>query len=278
MKIVISGGLGNQMFQYALYLALKRQGRNVILDTSLFNYTKMHNGYELERCFGFNDLKVKVSRWGILKLRFFLKYNIGSVVYADKSHYDIKVFKTKSRYLNGCWQSEKYFSQIQDEIQEVFEFKNIDTENQKLAKEIQSTNSVSLHIRRGDYLGNSKYEGVCSEEYYLKAINRLNKEISSHNDAVFYVFSDDIEFVNQFTSKLNIKTKIIAHNKSEDSYKDMYLMSRCKHNIIANSSFSWWGAWLNNNSNKIVVAPKNWFGNSTEDCYKDIVPKSWERV
>jgi len=278
MKIVISGGLGNQMFQYALYLVLKRQCRNVILDTSLFSYTKMHNGYELERCFGFNDLKVKVSRWSILKLRFFLKFNFKSFVFEDKLFFDARIFKINRFYLNGYWQSEKYFSQIQEEIQKIFKFKNIDNKNLKISKEIQSSTSVCIHIRRGDYLGNTSYEGVCTEEYYSKAIYRMSKEIGEDKDIIFYVFSDDKHFVNQFINKLNIKSKIIKHNFGKDSYKDMYLMSNCKHNIIANSSFSWWGAWLNNNPNKIIIAPEKWFPKRSKESYKDIVPNSWIKI
>lgn len=278
MKIVVKGGLGNQMFQYALYLALKKKGRNVFLDTSLFYLTKMHNGYELERCFGLNRPKVRVTNWEILKLRALLKYKPKSIMFNDKLHYDKQVFETKCNYLNGYWQSEKYFIHIKYEVQKVFEFKNIDLENQKLAKEIRSTNSVALHIRQGDYLGNNIYEGVCTEKYYLKAVNRLKREIDDKKDIIFYVFSDDKVFANQFMNKLKLKAKLIDLNKDLDSYKDMYLMSQCKHNIIANSSFSWWGAWLNKNPNKIVIAPNNWFNTSNEETYKDIVPSNWFKV
>lgn len=278
MKIIISGGLGNQMFQYALYMALKEKGKKIILDTSLFNYVKMHNGFELERCFGLKNPEVRVTKWGILKLRALLKYKPKSIMYIDKSYFDEQVFETKCNYLNGTWQSEKYFKQFETKVKQAFEFKIIDTKNHTLAKEISSTNSVSLHIRRGDYVGNSRHDGVCTEEYYLKAINRLSREIGNDKDIKFYVFSDDKAFANQFINKLKLNAKLIDFNKNLDSYKDMFLMSQCKHNIIANSSFSWWGAWINNYPNKIVIAPKIWFGAGNENNYKDIIPVSWVKV
>ena len=278
MKILVSGGLGNQMFQYALYLTLKLKGERVILDNSLYDYTKMHNGYELEKCFGLIKPQVRVTNLGILKIRFLLKYKPKFIVYSDKLHYNKHVFDTKCNYLIGYWQSEKYFKHIEVKIREAFNFKNIDPINNKIALEMESTNSIALHIRRGDYINNSNYEGVCTEEYYLKAINLLNEKIDNNKNTIFYIFSDDKEFANQFEGKLNINTRIIEHNKDENSYKDMYLMSKCKHNIIANSSFSWWGAWLNNNPNKIVIAPKRWFGTRIEENYTDIVPESWIKI
>jgi hypothetical protein len=100
-------------------------------------------------------------------------------------------------------------------------------------------------------------------------------EIASTQNLKFFVFSDDKDFATQLINKINYPAKLIDSNNGMDSYKDMYLMSQCKHNIIANSSFSWWGAWLNNNPNKIVIAPKKWFGSGSEDNYKDIVPETW---
>jgi hypothetical protein len=278
MKIIVSGGLGNQMFQYALYFALKERDKNVIFDTSLFNFTKMHNGYELERCFGLNVPKVRVTKCGILKLRFFLKYKPKSLMYNDKLYYDDTVFKVNRKYLSGTWQSEKYFKQIETKLHDAFSFKNIDFENQSIANEIKSVNSISLHIRQGDYVNNSLHGGICTEEYYLKAINRLVHEMGNEKSLEFYVFSDDKKFAIQFISKLNIKAKIIDFNIGRDSYKDMYLMSQCKHNIIANSSFSWWGAWLNICPGKIVIAPKRWFGGVDNYNYKDIVPETWIKI
>jgi len=269
MRIIVSGGLGNQMFQYALYLALKEKGRNVKLDTSLYSHVEMHNGYELDRCFNVNDALVKYSKVHLFFLRVILKIKPSIFLYEDNLQYNNGVYTTKCRYLSGSWQSEKYFIQIEDIIRKSFIFKDIDKRNLSITEEIKSYNSVSLHIRRGDYLGNSIYTGVCTEEYYLEAIEKLLSRIKLKNRIHFYIFSDDKSYANQFIGKLNYPAHLIDFNKGSDSFKDMYLMSQCKHNIIANSSFSWWGAWLNNNPDKIVIAPKHWFNVKNVDLYKD---------
>ncbi|MHB9140352.1 MAG: alpha-1,2-fucosyltransferase [Paludibacter sp.] len=278
MKIILSGGLGNQMFQYALYLALKNKGRNVKLDTSLYSYLKMHNGYELERCFGINEQPALENKLGIFKLRLLLKFKPRFFVFNDKSHFDEKIFLTKCNYLTGYWQSEKYFKSIENRIREAFIFKNIDVDNKTLANEILSVNSISLHIRRGDYVGNNIYSGVCTEEYYMNAVEQMRSKIASTQDVIFYVFTDDKDFASQFICKLNLSAKLIDINTGMNSNKDMFLMSQCKYNIIANSSFSWWGAWLNNYPDKIVIAPQKWFGLGNEDCYKDVVPEKWIKL
>jgi hypothetical protein len=278
MRIIVSGGLGNQMFQYALYLALKEKGRNVKLDTSLYSHVKMHNGYELERCFGVKEPVVKSGKVHLFLLRLLLKIRPKILLQGDVLHFDEKVFTTRSFYFHGYWQSEKYFKCIEDLIRDTFIFQNIDEKNKMLAEEISSVNSISLHIRRGDYLKNSIYSGVCTEEYYMNAVEQMLSEIASTQNLKFFVFSDDKDFATQFINKINYPAKLIDSNKGMDSYKDMYLMSQCKHNIIANSSFSWWGAWLNNNPNKIVIAPKKWFESGSEDNYKDIVPETWIKI
>ncbi|HEY9221970.1 MAG TPA: alpha-1,2-fucosyltransferase [Lutibacter sp.] len=278
MKVIVSGGLGNQMFQYALYLALKNIGKKVKLDTSLYSFTKMHNGCELEKCFGINNRKINNSKWHLLKLRAVLKYKPKSIVYSDLLYFDRDVFKTSCKYVNGNWQSQKYFMQIEKKIRDAFVFKNIDDENKKIAVEMVDSISIAIHIRRGDYLGNSIYSGACNEDYYTKAIKAILNKINPCVNIMFYVFSDDKEFSGKFIENFKIPAKLININNSEDSYKDMYLMSQCKHNIIANSSFSWWGAWLNNNPEKIVVAPQKWFGKGSEENYRDIVPNNWIKL
>ncbi|MGL2995218.1 alpha-1,2-fucosyltransferase [Flavobacterium sp. TSSA_36] len=276
-KIVMSGGLGNQMFQYALYLALKHKEKNVSLDCSLYSYVKMHNGFELDRCFGINKLENKFSRWNLLKLRLALKSKLKTFVYSDLNCYDENVFSNNSKYLNGYWQSEKYFIQIEDKIRQAFVFKDIDNTNVDIAKEVANNCSISLHIRRGDYLGINIYSGVCTESYYTKAVDLLLSRMITQENIKIYVFTDDVEFSSAFVKNIYVPCQLININKNADSYKDMYLMSQCKHNIIANSSFSWWGAWLNRNPDKIVIAPQKWF-NSSEENYKDIVPENWIKI
>lgn len=278
MRIIVSGGLGNQMFQYALYLALKKRGRKIKLDTSLYSFVGMHNGFELERCFNVNEPLVKYSKVHLFFLRVILKIKPSIFLYEDNLQYNNGVFTTKCKYLSGSWQSEKYFKQIENIIRKSFIFKDIDKRNLSITEEIKSYNSVSLHIRRGDYLGNSIYSGVCTEEYYSKAIDEIITNCSLTDNIKFYIFSDDKIYANQFIKKVKYPSVLIEHNKGIDSYKDMFLMSQCRHNIIANSSFSWWGAWLNNNPDKIVIAPKHWFNVKNVDLYKDIVPENWIKI
>lgn len=266
------------MFQYALYLALKDKGRNAMLDNSLYSHVKMHNGNELERCFGINDPLIQGSKLHILYLRILLKLKPKKLLYQDTSMYNENVFTTRCKYISGYWQSEKYFSQIENIIRTTFEFKNIDAQNRNLAEEINSQNSVSLHLRRGDYLGNSLYSGICTNEYYMKAVDEIVINVTKKEDLFFYVFSDDKKYATEFINKLNYPALLIDFNNGSDSYKDMYLMSQCKHNIIANSSFSWWGAWLNTNPNKIVIAPSKWYNVENENRYRDIVPDNWIKI
>jgi hypothetical protein len=146
----------------------------------------------------------------------------------------------------------------------------------KIAEQISRVNSVSLHVRRGDYVANLKVaaiHGLCSKEYYASAIKFISKKVERPH---FFVFSDDINWVeNNF--KINYPCTYINQNFSNESYNDLRLMSLCQHNIIANSSFSWWGAWLNCNSEKIVIAPKKWFANSDKRC-DDLIPEKWVRL
>jgi hypothetical protein len=152
---------------------------------------------------------------------------------------------------------------------------SMDLANSTLAREISDVNAVSLHVRRGDYVHNSKAAAtyaLCSLDYYNKSIKYVAERV--HN-AHFFVFSDDIPWVKS-NLEIDFPVKYIDNNFGVDSYNDMRLMSLCKHNIIANSSFSWWGAWLNLNSEKIVVSPMRWFFNETG--IQDLIPKSWVRL
>lgn len=274
MKVLFSGGLGNQMFQYAFYYALRKNNRKVEVDTCLYSHLEMHNGFEITKAFGI-DIPLKYySKLYITYIRLLLKLKPSKVLNIDKSYFEDNFIKTNALYHYGYWQSEKYFKSIKDEIKEIYTFRNINTVNLDLSKKINSENSVSLHIRRGDYIGNTIYEGVCTDDYYSKAIEHINKNV---NNAIFYVFSDNIIEAKRLISKYNIKTIFVDINTNVNSYLDMFLMSCCKHNIIANSTFSWWGAWLNKNPNKIIIAPKKWI-NDDESKFKDIVPNNWLKI
>ena len=277
-NIIITGGIGNQMFQYALYCALKEKKTNSMLNVSLYSQVKMHNGYELKRCFNIDEPIVK-SKFSAFRTRVSLKLNCKSKVYNDRIYFDKEVFYTKCKYLSGYWQSELYFNDIQEKIRNVFIFRNIDSENRKIAEEMRTCTSIGLHIRRGDYVNNTFYYDLSNDDYYYKAIEYINYRLRSFNDLTYYVFSDDSAYASEFLNSIGIRnTKIININRGQNSYKDMFLMSQCKHNIIANSSFSWWGAWLNSNPQKNVIAPRKWFKEYSEQEQQDLIPKQWIKL
>lgn len=276
--VKVTGGLGNQMFQYALYKSLKIKGNDVRLDpTSYYNVKKEHNGYELEKVFDIHPNNAKQSEIdkfdenNINILRRIKRKLLGDTKFIyDTNEYvfNENLYKLKNSYLNGYWQSINYFKDIESELREDFTFKNeLDIKNLEILNEIENSNSVSIHIRRGDYMSpqNFKiYGNIATEEYYKESIRIIEEKIEN---PTFFVFSNDMEWVKE-NIKINSKAFYIDINSGDDSYKDMQLMSNCKHNIIANSSFSWWGAWLNENKNKIVIAPKKWINREDVDSDK----------
>jgi hypothetical protein len=254
MRILVKGGLGNQMFQYALYLAMKKNGKNPKLDISLYRTTEMHNGFELNRIFGINlsEKELVNSKTSNIMFRAISKYQINYFELIDTLKYNPEVFTSSKLYIDGYWQSEQYFNEISREVKQAFSFNNIDSANLSIAKDMLNCEAVSVHIRRGDYI-NTAYENICDAEYYKRAMTFICSKV---NNPVFYIFSDNSEEAKSIINEFSVNYKIVNINSGKDSYKDMYLMTQCRHNIIANSSFSWWGAWLNKSRDKIVVAPK----------------------
>jgi hypothetical protein len=180
-------------------------------------------------------------------------------------------------YLDGFWQSEQYFSPIANLIRQDLQLKNPLPENLKaLVTQIQSTNAIAVHVRRGDYVSNpttTAYHGVCSVQWYEDAAKYMIEKIEN---PVFFVFSDDYEWVRK-NIYFDAPTVFITPSPDGQECNDLHVMSLCQHNIIANSSFSWWGAWLNANPNKIVIAPQQWFAAGNHDT-KDLIPHSWIRL
>ncbi len=284
MIVNINSGLGNQMFQYAfgrslsitkkddLYLDIsgykKEKKRKFSLDVFRINYKTA------------TDDKINKERYplGIIsKIYFYISYKILLRIQSTR-FIDSFMNNPKKSYFIGFWQSEKYFKNTDDVIRKEFALKNPLTEyTQVVFDKIKNVPiSVSLHIRRGDYIlepHTNAYHGVCSLDYYQKAYEELTKRINSPFE--IFVFSDDIEWVKQ-NLKLPVKMHFVSNPKIPD-YEEMFLMSCCTHNIIANSSFSWWGAWLNPNKEKIVIAPEKWFANKKEDS-REIVPESWIKI
>lgn len=187
-----------------------------------------------------------------------------------------KIKKHKNVYLFGYWQSEKYFKDVIPDLKNTFSFpiQKLSNQNKELLAKIKETNSVSLHMRRGDYLNKDVDRikgGICTTAYYQQAI----REMRGLNEMpTFFVFSDDIEYAKSELDFKNCETHFVSWNTSEDSFWDLYLMSQCKHNVIANSSFSWWGAWLNDNVDKRVIAPKIW---RFDEYNSDRLPAIWSK-
>jgi hypothetical protein len=287
--VKLIGGLGNQMFQYAAarHLSLLHK-TDLFFDIASFEnnnnaYTKRNfelDVFNLNFKFCSNEMLNDFNIHSSTKISRVLQRNFPYLfkkLYAAESgiNYQKQFLKfPKNTYLDGFWQSELYFNSIKSVIIKDFEFtKNLDDKNFHWLNLIQSTNSVSIHVRRGDYITNvnaQSYNGSLGLEYYENAFKFIKSKFS---DVLFFVFSDDIEWCEK-NINTNTKTFFIDSNKHSNFHLDMYLMSQCKHNIIANSSFSWWAAWLNQNNNKCVVAPKKWFAISSLDT-SDLIPKSW---
>lgn len=265
-NMVVLGGLGNQMFQYAFALALRDQGKIVKLDTSIYNFLKMHNGYELDRVFGIKEDVVCKGGFHLLILRILIRFKPTWFATFDNHRYNKKTLQTPKHFICGYWQDERYFNKVANKVREVFSFHDIDANNTNLAKEMNSTNSVAMHVRRGDYIEYGMH--IIDEKYYRNAVEIVRERL---DNPIFYIFSDDEKEAERIGKSIGVKFKVININKGGDSYKDIFLMSQCKHNIIANSSFSWWGAWLNDNVEKIVVAPRTWDINNP-----DITPQLQE--
>ena len=181
-----------------------------------------------------------------------------------------------SSYLDGYFQSFKYFEliadQIRNELSPVTDYGKLDLE---VKSKIESVESVSIHVRRGDYVtskASMKTLGVCDLDYYDRAINEIVRRLG---DPHFFIFSDDPEW-----SKENLKVPgsvtYVSHNSGPTAFQDIRLMSICNHHIIANSTFSWWGAWLNSSKEKIVITPKKWFSNGMSS--KTLIPENWLQV
>lgn len=291
MKIVnILGGLGNQMFQYALALALEKQGEPgtaVRIDPRAFKGYPIHNGYELKRVFKVQIPEASIRE--VVRIAYpFLNYRIWqlcrllpkrkTIRYEWKSMaYDERILANPhDEYLIGYWQTERYFRAIRPSVLQAFAFPPFEpgSRNAELAQELQELCAVSLHIRRGDYLAISNTSGICTIDYYRQAIAKMEALVKPE---LYVLFSDDIEWCKEQFGPAIGKTSIrfVNWNKGTDSYRDMQLMTLCKHNIIANSSFSWWGAWLNQHPEKIVITPSRWM---QSEGWTDIIPEDWMTI
>lgn len=269
--IQVAGGLGNQLQQYALYRKLVRLGKEVRLDLSWFQdkpgSRKKQNSAVTERSFelsrfdrliyevctqeekevliGSDDLTGKIRR----KL-----FPVSVHWFQESKMYHPEIFNFENMYLSGYFACEKYYADIMYDLREKIQFPPSDNPlNGEMVRQMQACNSVSVHIRRGDYLkpeNAAMFGNICTGKYYAEAIKIIKEKIP---DVHFYIFSDDIPYAR--ANYAGEGYTIVDINHGKDSFYDMWLMSRCKHNICANSTFSFWGARLNGNENKIMIRP-----------------------
>lgn len=286
IKLILSGGLGNQMFEYAAGRALSiRKKCTLSIDLYLLNKkTKATiRDYELT-VFNIDAPisesvinKIAVKVFGAIRskrLGYALINKLGIFRDEKATYYDPKFeLLSKETTLFGYFQNENYFKGISEQLRIDFTFRSpLSDRNEKIRLKIEQNASVSIHIRRGDYTSIDSNLPTLEISYYNKAIEYITSQI---NNPYFFIFSDDIEWVKENLDLSNVDHEFIDWNKNEDSYIDMQLMSLCKHNIIANSSFSWWGAWLNNKPNKIVIAPQKWYKGDTGIYPDGFLPKEW---
>ncbi len=263
--VKIIGGLGNQMFQYAYAKSLEIRGFEVKLDLSSFINYKLHGGFQLDK-YNINIEQAKYYRLLFSRINPFIKLKEKNLMFDNNL-----LLLNGNEYIKGYFQTEKYFLEIRDLLLKQFTFsKEISNSTKKYKSIIKNKNSCSIHIRRGDYVSDSKtnnIHGICSLNYYKKAIELIKKKYENTN---FYIFSDDITWTK---GNLEIKNSVYIDHKCMP-HEDIYLMSICMHNIIANSSFSWWGAWLNKNNDKTVIAPVKWFKTKKNE----IIPENWTKI
>ena len=241
----LQGGLGNQMFQIAATYSLALDNN----DDCCFDFNKGFFVQQLPTTYLDNLFR---------KLKYGTLPNMN--IYSEKDFSYNTIPYSNNICLDGYFQSEKYFNHNRKQILDLF---NLDTD----IKLPVSGETVSLHIRRGDYINMPDFHPVCSLDYYQEALSKFNDK-----EYTFIIFSDDIEWCKQ-----NFDDNFIISDGKTD-YEDMWLMSLCTHNIISNSTFSWWSAWLNKNDNKKVIAPKKWFGSAISHNTMDLYPKGWDVI
>lgn len=273
--IQVAGGLGNQLQQYALYQKFLTLGIDAKLDISWFTQKDRQDGVlakrELELDF-FDNLEYEICSEeekrqligkGSLMNKVKGKLFPGiKKVFNEWDMYHPEIFDFRDKYLCGYWACEKYYADIEELLRKKIKFPmKGKTENLQLAEKMKAEQSVSVHIRRGDYLdaeNQAMFGNICTEEYYAGAISKM-KQI--YPDARFYVFSDDTEYAREnYAGK---EYCVVDINSGRDSFYDIFLMSRCRHNICANSTFSFWGARLNENIDKVTIRP--WIHKNTQE-------------
>lgn len=294
----IKNGLGNQMFQYAfgkmlewktgeqIYFDLLRDdiSEPLITDLNVFciepiveSVPALRKLFEPFSVRAYRDNK-QYFKYLYFKLR--RKYQSNKLITEPHPSMYIELIERlnvdSKYYFLGFWQNPRYFEGYESRIRSFFVPKDVSVYELPVAKEIIASdyNTISLHFRRGDYMTSGFIEPI-SLDYYYKAVELISGKL---NNPFFYIFTDEPEWV-KANFQIQFPHKLVTGNTGKDSYKDILLMSKCKNHIMANSSFSWWGAWLDENPNKIVIAPKKWYASTDRDKYAlEITPKEWIRL
>ena len=277
------------MFQYAFAYALhlRNPGEQVLIDTSLFNGYSLHNGFEIEHLFGLR-LPIAGKKDLCQVTRYVPYYPLARLVrkvlptpktvYLDPEYHTfdpVAMTQPGDTYYDGYWQTEKYFCDFHDIILGIFTFKNeLSPNSSSLVEQILKTNSISIHVRRGDYVKSSNYKGICDLDYYGRAIKKAKELITNPR---FFIFSDELSWCKSNLAPLvgDVQTVYVDGNTGINSSDDMRLMSFARCNILANSSFSWWAAYLNQRCDRLAIAPPKWV-NEVES--KDVYLESWIKV
>ncbi len=275
--IQLKGGMGNQMFQYALYRQLKKLGRTVKIDDVTgfigdeLRFPVLDRfGIEYERATKEEVVQLTDSRMDIFsRIRRKLTGRKTFRIDEESGIFDPRILEVENAYLVGYWQSDKYFpnEEVEKEIRDAFEKRPQeimqDNVSWTILQQIECCESVSLHIRRTDYVDaeHIHIHHICTEKYYKSAINEIR---SKFPNAVFFIFTDDKEWCKKHFRGPNFFVVELDEDANTD-VAEMLLMSRCKHHIMANSSFSWWAAWLNDNPSKMIIAPSKWINNRKMD-------------
>lgn len=288
--VCLKGGLGNQLFQYAfarnlafihsaaLKLDISDFGTNPDRQYALAPFNIQQNFATPQEIQNLTDPRQSAAGKWLYGLFHNHPKKADSYIKVRSPYFNPKLLKLPDNvYIDGYFQSEKYFINIADIIRSEFTVKNeLAGKNKDIAETMQNTQSVSIHIRRGDYVtdpGTNQTHGTCSPDYYYRCIEQVNQKIKHPR---FFIFSDDINWCRS-NLKVPHAADYIGHNRPDKDYEDLRLMSFCRHHIIANSSFSWWGAWLAANKDKMVFAPKKWFADKIFNI-DDIIPAGWLRI
>ena len=298
VTVFLRGGLGNQMFQYAAGLAVaKKNNTDLVLDTVFLNdrFPRPHFTYRTFDLADVFDVAPRFTRlstladavpipgvWlglDILAMKMRAAFHRAKIVYeGGKKEFDLAIIKApRAVILYGRWEDENYFKEYEHDVRLAFQFRHaLNGEAAALAERIASGNSVSLHVRRGDYAADKRVGNLMGDtnlSYYERAVEYMMKKVEK---PTFFVFSDDIEWCKK---NITIDAPVVyvpASCAGPKAAHHLQLMSLCKHNIIANSTFSWWGAWLNANPEKMVIAPRRWY--STGDVPPGLVSKGWIKL